>query len=91
MRPSVIGNPNLKDRPYLAPLGAVSDGSGNPVLSVAYSLASIAGATTGAYHGYRRNNGSVGWAIGWFIFGGILPFLSVPISLAEGFGKPAAK
>ena len=60
----------------------------SPGWRVFYSLLSITGAATGAYHGYKRNNGSVGWAIGWSIFGGLLPMLSIPIELAEGFGKP---
>lgn len=47
---------------------------------------SLVGAFSGAYHGYKRNR-SVGWAIGWFLFGGMLPVLSIPISLAQGFGK----
>jgi len=59
----------------------------NPVYAV-YSLLSLAGATTGAYHGYKRNN-SVGWAIGWFLLGGMFPFITIPVSLAQGYGKPA--
>jgi len=39
-----------------------------------------------AYHGYKRT-GSVGWALGWSVFGSMLPFFAVPISLAQGFGK----
>jgi len=68
--------------------GLNQDGEPISPWSVFWWLASIAGAGTGAYHGYKRNNDSVGWAIGWFFFGGILPILSIPISLAEGFGKP---
>ena len=51
-------------------------------------VGSLAGASLGAYHGYRRNHGSVGWAIGWFVFGALIPVLAIPIMLAEGFGKP---
>ena len=53
----------------------------------AYSILSILGATTGAYHGYKRHD-SVGWAIGWFLLGGVFPFLTIPLSLAEGYGQP---
>jgi hypothetical protein len=52
-----------------------------------YSVLSFVGSATGAYHGYKRNR-SVGWAVGWFFFGGIAPVLSIPISLAQGYGKP---
>jgi len=55
-----------------------------------YKILSIVGATTGAYHGYRRND-SVGWAIGWFLLGGAFPFITIPVSLAEGYAKPHSK
>jgi hypothetical protein len=41
-----------------------------------------------AYHGYRRNS-SIGWALVWGILGGALWPLALPISFAQGFGKPA--
>lgn len=47
---------------------------------------SAVGTATGAYHGYRRNN-SVGWAVGWGILGGFFPFVTIPVSVAQGFGK----
>ncbi len=40
----------------------------------------------GAYHGYKRNN-SIGWAIGWALLAGFFPIITVPVSLAQGFGK----
>jgi hypothetical protein len=58
----------------------------NQSLVTAYSLLSIAGVGLGAYHGYKRND-SVGWAIGWALLGGLFPFITIPISLAQGFGK----
>lgn len=54
---------------------------------VIYGLASTAAAVAGAYHGYKRNK-SAGWAVGWFLFGSFMPFLAMPIALAQGFGKP---
>jgi hypothetical protein len=48
---------------------------------------SMVGAAGGAYHGYKRND-SVGWAIGWSIFGGAIPVLAIPIAVAQGVGKP---
>jgi hypothetical protein len=58
----------------------------SPVVRAVYGLFSTAAAVSGAYHGYKRNE-SVGWAVGWFIFGGLLPMLSVPIMFAEGFAE----
>jgi hypothetical protein len=40
-----------------------------------------------AYHGYKRNNGSIGWALGWSLTGPI----GLAIALAEGFAKPLPK
>jgi hypothetical protein len=54
-----------------------------------WSVLSVAGMGTGAYHGYKRNRGSVGWAIGWGLLGGLFPIITIPVSLAQGFGKPA--
>jgi hypothetical protein len=41
-----------------------------------------------AYHGYKRNN-SIGWAVAWALLGGAVPIISLPIAIAQGFGKPA--
>lgn len=76
----------------LPPLGAtveVIEPAPNPLvrpLRIAYGLACVAGAATGAYHGYKRNN-SVGWAIGWALLGSIFPVITIPVSLAQGFGE----
>lgn|SRR5574341_1006069 len=56
--------------------------------STLWTVLGVAGTALGAYHGYKRNHGSLGWAVGWGIFGAFLPILSIPISLAQGFGKP---
>lgn len=53
----------------------------------AWSVLATAGAASGAYHGYRRNK-SVGWAIAWAVLGAIAPVVTIPVSLAQGFGKP---
>jgi hypothetical protein len=47
----------------------------------------MAGAGSGAYHGYKRNK-SIGWAIGWALLGGLVPVITIPVSLAQGYGKP---
>jgi len=51
-----------------------------------YRILSIVGMVSGAYHGYKRND-SIGWAIGWGLLGGAFPFITIPVSLAQGFGK----
>ena len=52
----------------------------------AYAFLSTVGLVLGAYHGYKRND-SVGWAVGWALLGGMFPYITIPISLAQGFGE----
>ncbi len=55
-------------------------------LGLLWAAASAAGTGASAYHGYKRNE-SVGWGIWWAICGAVLPVVTVPIALAQGFGK----
>lgn len=50
------------------------------------SSVAVAGTALGAYHGYKRTE-SLGWAIGWALLGGLFPFITIPVALAQGFGK----
>ncbi|RLB43813.1 MAG: hypothetical protein DRH30_02635 [Deltaproteobacteria bacterium] len=38
------------------------------------------------YHGFKRND-SVGWALVWGVFGSMVWPITVPVALAQGFGK----
>lgn len=58
----------------------------SPMVRTLYTLLSLTGAATGAYHGYKRND-SLGWAIGWGLLGGAFPVITLPVSVAQGFGK----
>ncbi len=55
-----------------------------------YSVASTAATAALAYHGYKRNQ-SVGWALVWGIFGGIVWPVTLTIAFAQGFGQPSVK
>ena len=59
----------------------------SPFVRGIYGILSLAGASLGAYHGYKRNDESVGWAIGWALLGGAFPYVTLPVSYAQGFGK----
>ena len=59
--------------------------------SLISTLGSWGGSISGAYHGYKRNGDSWGWGIGWFILGGMFWPLTIPISVAQGYGKKAKK
>lgn len=63
---------------------------GDDSLFPAPSLLQYAAIGAAAYHGYKRNK-SVGWAIGWAIFAGLAPVITVAVALAEGFGKPKGR
>jgi len=45
----------------------------------------------GAYHGYKRNCGSIGWGIGWGILMPMTLGFAAPFAYAQGFGKPKRK
>lgn len=51
------------------------------------SLLRTAAVAAMVYHGYKRND-SLGWAIGWGFAGAVVPILTVPVAVAQGFGKP---
>jgi hypothetical protein len=64
--------------------------SANPAATAITAIGwagSLAGMASGAYHGYRRNK-SVGWGIGWGLLGGLFWPITIPVSLAQGFGEP---
>ncbi len=59
--------------------------------SVVYSMVATASMLASGYHGYKRHNGSVGWAIGWGILGAIFPILTPGVALIEGYAQPEKK
>ena len=64
--------------------------AGSNTMATVGQIGSTIGTVMGAYHGYKRDD-SVGWAIGWALLGGAFWPLTIPIMLAQGFGKPAGK
>lgn len=65
-------NPNLSGGDVWAALGAIGMGAS-------------------AYHGYKRNEQAgnpVAWALWWGFWGALLPIITVPVALAQGFAKP---
>jgi hypothetical protein len=53
-------------------------------------LSAISAAASG-FHGMRRNNGSIGWGIVWFLLGATFPILTPVVGVAQGFAKPIVK
>ena len=66
-------------------------GTGQAAAGNAWTLAAstlgLVGTGLGAYHGYKRT-GSIGWAIGWALLGGLFPIITIPVAIAQGFAKP---
>lgn len=58
------------------------------LVATVYGLLSLAGTAAGAYHGARRNHGSVWSAVVWGFLGGAAPLITVPVAAAQGFGQP---
>jgi len=58
-----------------------------PTACVVTKVLHTAGLVAGVFHGYRRNR-SVGWALGWGLLGAMFPYITIPVALAQGFGKP---
>ncbi len=50
-------------------------------------LALLSGALA-AYHGVKRNNGSVGWGLVWGAAGTFAPIITPAIAIGQGFAKP---
>lgn len=70
------------------PTRTASNNTGLLSLYGAFALATTAAAV---YHGYKRNRGSIPWALGWGLFGSAIPIAAAPLIIAEGFGKPEGK
>ena len=71
-----------------SPRAVIGQEVGSDPLATLVRVASIAGVGLGAYHGYMRH-GTIPWAIGWGLLGGLAPIITIPVALAQGFGKRA--
>jgi hypothetical protein len=47
----------------------------------------IASVAASAYHGSKRNGGSIGWGLWWGFVGGVFPVVTPAIAAAQGFGE----
>jgi hypothetical protein len=81
---------SLKNLAGFTRLGDVTSGAPQITQTEIAVVGALSAASIGAcaYHGYKRHRGSVPWAIGWAIMGGLFPVVSVAVAFAEGFGKP---
>lgn len=66
----------------LLPSAAATDTDSKNTLG---SLISMAEGAANIYHGYKRHNESIAWAIGWGVFG------NAGYAVSQGFAKPIVK
>lgn len=67
-----------------------ADGSLNGA-GVAVAAVSTASMALSAYHGLKRNRGSIGYAVWWGLMGGMFPVLVPVIAFGQGFAEPEKK
>lgn len=86
IRPSgATGDPPSYRSPY-----ANEDGSLNGA-GVAVAAVSTVSMALSAYHGLKRNRGSIGYAVLWGIMGATFPVLVPVIAFGQGFAEPEKK
>ena len=61
----------------------------HPTLAVVLPVFCTVSGLASAYHGYKRNRNSVGWAVMWFLGGATAPILMPAIAIFQGYAKPA--
>ncbi len=92
LAPIAGATPMLREPPVLRTRVVPNLGEGQQELGVLklYRWAGFAAAPLMTYHGFKRT-GSVGWAVAWSAFGAFMPFLAVPIAVAQGFANRKRK
>ena len=59
--------------------------------SPAYQILATVSMLASGYHGYKRNNDSVGWAIGWGLLGSMFPIITPFVAVVQGYAEPEKK
>jgi hypothetical protein len=76
-------------RPVQVPAGYVGYGTESSTLTAAIGVLSLISSGVCAYHGYKRNCDSIGWAVGWGLLGGVFPVIAPVVAVVQGVGKPS--
>lgn len=66
---------------------SVARGLDLPIGKTAAMALTVSSAAVSAYHGTRRNNGSVFWGVVWFALGAVFPVITPIVGVAQGFGQ----
>lgn len=77
----------------LVPLSGIADDDFTPNQGggLFWTVVSAAGAGLSSYHGYKRNaaENPIAWALWWGLWGSVLPIITLPIAIAQGFAEPS--
>lgn len=86
-----IAGPRLTLQPQPPPnlfgLRGPEDSGVAGVAKLIYGLLGTGALAALTYHGYKRNDDSIGWGLTWGLLGSLAWPVTVPIAFAQGFGK----
>ena len=60
-------------------------------VTAGFSILSAASGLLCLYHGYKRNCGSIPWALAWGLAGSMFPVIAPTFGVLQGLGKPLPK
>lgn len=63
------------------------DAEGRWNLTAIKGVLTVIAAGAAAFHGYRRNKGSIVWGTVWFLSGLVVPVITSAFALAQGYGR----
>lgn len=79
---SAVVNPLTRSASTKATVGSITNSQ-----SAFWEIATAASVGLSAYHGYKRNDDSLGWGLAWGALGGLFPIITPAVAFAEGFAE----
>lgn len=58
------------------------------VIRTVVGVVLVGSVVASAYHGYKRNLNSPGWALGWGASGFLFPLVTPVVAIIQGYGEP---
>ena len=77
----------LQPQPPPNLFGLRGPAEGGSVRGLIYGLLGTGAFAALTYHGYKRNDDSLGWGLVWGFLGSTVWPITLPIAFAQGFGK----
>lgn len=73
--------------PQLRGPWAIARGQEPIIPPMARTILTLSSAAVSAFHGVRRNGGSIFWGVWWFALGAIFPVITPIVGVAQGYGQ----